>query len=285
MLCHNCGSQLAEDAAFCHKCRTPPVDLDEKTIKSEHVSVQKIENIAMYDIVLVEITSNEDLSEKAHMAVAYVLFEDEIKRISSGSEPDSDMKQQVQEEATENAYIMAKNLPATLKRSVKKKEALFFKERLAGYGVTVLLGYCPHCGGSLNKMSDTCSECGQAAIELSDDNDAIVDIIDNQEAATELSDDREENIVDSEKPMLGETSSFCVDCGTLSQGEAEFCRKCGSQTGDAPAFSPAAAASVTPAAAASVTPGQPKKILPLILAIISLTTAISITIFFLTSQL
>ena len=216
MFCRKCGSQLADDAMFCHKCGTPPVKIEEPAV-SAPIPYTKIEDIAKYDIVLVDITTREDLSEKAHMAVAYVLFEDEIKRVSGGLEPDTQLKKQVQDEATRKAYEMARNLPTTLKRSVKKKEALFFKERLAGYGVTVLLGYCPNCGGALSNMSDRCSVCGQAAIELGDRvaKSAVASV---------------------EKPMLGETSSFCRKCGTLSQGEAAFCRKCGSQTGDPPAF-------------------------------------------------
>jgi ribosomal protein L40E len=176
-----------------------------------------IEDIASYDIVLTDITNKADLSEKAHMAVAYVLFEDEIKRVSGGLEPNPQMKRQVQDEATRKAYEMAGNLPTTLKRSVRKKEALFFKERLAGYGVTVLLGYCPNCGGALGNMSDRCSVCGQVAIELGG---SVPNV----------------SVEKAEKPMLGETSSFCRKCGTLSQGEAEFCRKCGNQTGNPPAF-------------------------------------------------
>ena len=100
--------------------------------------VQEIEDNVKYDIVLVEMTDREDLSEKAHMAVAYVLFDEEIKRISGGLEPDANMKHLAQDEATRKAYEMSGNLPATLKRSVSLKEALFFKERLAGYGVTVV---------------------------------------------------------------------------------------------------------------------------------------------------
>jgi hypothetical protein len=188
----------------------------------------RIEDTARYDIVLTDITNRADLSEKAHMAVAYVLFEDEIKRVSGGLEPNPQMKQQVQDEATRKAYEMARNLPATLKRSVRKKEALFFKERLAGYGVTVLLGYCPNCGGALGNMSDRCSLCGYAAIEL-------VDSVPNA------------SVTRVEEPMLGETSSFCRKCGTLSQGEAEFCRKCGNQTGDPPAFASPASAYSFPA--------------------------------------
>jgi len=217
MFCRKCGSQLAEDAAFCHKCGTPPVKLEEKKITPEPAPIQNIEDIAKYDIVLVDITTREELSEKAHMAVAYVLFEDEIKRVSGGLEPDPNMKRQVQDEATRNAYNMAQSLPVTLKRSVSKKEALFFKERLARYGVTVLLGYCPNCGGSLSNLSDRCATCGQAAIELGD---SVVNA----------------TAVKAEEPMLGQSSSFCRKCGTMSQGEAQFCRKCGSPTGDPPAF-------------------------------------------------
>jgi len=29
MFCRKCGSQLGDDAAFCHKCGTPPVILEE----------------------------------------------------------------------------------------------------------------------------------------------------------------------------------------------------------------------------------------------------------------
>jgi len=66
-------------------------------------------------------------------------------------------------------------------------------------------------------MSDRCSVCGQAAIELGDSVPTA-------------------SVVIVEAPMLGETSSFCRKCGTMSQGEAEFCRKCGNRTGDPPAF-------------------------------------------------
>ena len=216
MFCRKCGSQLADDAMFCHKCGTTVVKTDEPIV-SAPIPSAKIEEIAKYDIVLTDITNRADLSEKAHMAVAYVLFEDEIKRVSGGLEPDSQLKRQVQDEATRKAYEMARNLPATLKRSVRNKEALFFKERLAGYGVTVLLGYCPDCGGSLSNMSDRCMVCGQAAIELGDSVPKA-------------------SVVKAEEPMLGATSSFCRKCGTMSQGEAEFCRKCGSKTGNPPAF-------------------------------------------------
>jgi len=217
MFCRKCGSQLADDAAFCHKCGIPIAILEEYSPPPEPEPVANIEDIAKYDIVLVDITATDDLSEKAHMAVAYVLFEDEIKRVSEGSDLDPNLKRQVQDEATRNAYQMAGNLPAILKRSVRKKEALFFKERLARYGVTVLLGYCPDCGEPLTELSDRCSICGQAAIELGDS------------AANAKA-------VRVNEPMLGNKSAFCEKCGTISQGEATYCRKCGGQTGDPPAF-------------------------------------------------
>ena len=154
MFCRKCGSKLADDAAFCHKCGTPIVILEEYSTPPEPTPVVNIEDIAKYDIVLVDINTSDELSEKAYMAVAYVLFEDEIKKVSEGSDLDPNLKRQVQDEATRNAYQMAGNLPAILKRSVRKKEALFFKERLARYGVTVLLGYCPDCGEPLTELSD-----------------------------------------------------------------------------------------------------------------------------------
>ena len=219
MFCRKCGTQVADSAAYCHNCGTPTAKHEENSIKPVRTPAAKVEDIAKYDIVLVEINATEELSERAHMAIAYVLFEDEIKRVSAGSDPDPAIKRQVQDEAVRNAYEMAGNLPATMKRSVRKKEALFFKERLARYGVIVLLGYCPKCGGSLSKLSDICSTCGLEAIEL----------IDNVSAPLPVS---------GAEPMLGETSSFCQKCGTLSQGEAVFCRKCGSPTGPPPAFAP-----------------------------------------------
>jgi len=217
MVCSKCRSELADDAVYCHKCGVPPVRLEESATVSDSASANLIEDIAKYDIVLVDITTDEEISEKAKMAVAYVIFEDEIKRVSGDSDPDPVIKNQKQEEATRSAYYMAQNLPATLKRSIRKKEALFFKKRLADYGVTVLLGYCPDCGGALSNLSDICSVCGQAAIEL----------VESEEKAP---------VSDAAEPMLGESSSFCRECGTLSQGEADYCRKCGSQTGDPPAF-------------------------------------------------
>ena len=208
MFCCKCGSQIADDAKFCHNCGAAVVEEPRNS-----ATAAKIEDNAKYDIVLIEVNTGEDVTENAHMAVAYVLFEDEIKKVSDGSSPDPEVKRQVQKEATRNAYEMAKNLPATIRRSVRQKEALFFKERLAMYGVTVLLGYCPDCGGSLSDMSDSCIICGQAAIELGDDY--------NSTSAGGR----------AVEQTLGETSVFCLRCGTLSQGDADFCRKCGSPTG------------------------------------------------------
>jgi len=208
MFCCKCGAQIADDAKFCYSCGSPVTNIEE-TAKSE--SSAGIEENAKYDIVLVEVSTEGDMSEKAHMAVAYVIFEDDIKRISDGSNPNPEIKRHVQNEATKSAYEMAKNLPVTIRRSVRQKEALFFKERLAVYGVTVLLGYCPDCGGQLNDMSDTCVICKQSAIEL-------IDIESDATTGRPI------------EPVFGETSVFCLKCGTLSQGDAHFCRKCGNST-------------------------------------------------------
>jgi len=216
MFCRKCGSQLADDAGFCHKCGTM-VNKNEESLASTPKTNEKIEDSAKYNIVLTDISNREDLSGKAQMAIAYVLFEDRIKEVTGGSEPDDNIKRQVQDESISAAYGMVQNLPTTLKMSVRKKEAQFFKERLAAYGVTVSLRYCPNCGGALSDMSDSCTSCGQFAIELG---------VNSNNTAN----------VRAMEPMLGETSSFCRKCGTLSQGEAEFCRKCGSRTGNPPAF-------------------------------------------------
>ena len=222
MSCRECSTQIADDAKFCHKCGAKVVRKVEPSVPVSASSSKTKDNVK-YDIMLVEITTREDISEKAHMAVAYVLFEDEIKRVSGGSDPNPEVKRQVQDEAVRNAYSMAKTLPVALKRSVRKKEALFFKERLALYGVTVLIGFCPDCGGSLDNTSERCAVCGQTAIELNVDGSNVI------EARTD-------------EPMLGKESSFCPRCGTISQGEATFCRKCGYQSGNPPAFAPQAIA-------------------------------------------
>jgi len=219
MVCHKCETNLADDAKFCHSCGIQVIKHEAGALTSS-ASNQKIEDIAKYDIVIVDIASRADLSERAHMAVAYVLFEDEIRSIAGGSEPNHMVKRHVQDTATRKAFDMAKNIPVTLKKAVRKKEALFFKERLARYGVTVLVGYCPYCGGALNNTSDKCNLCYTDAIEFG-----------NSEV--------NETAIKTCEPMLGETSSFCRKCGILSQGIATFCRKCGNQTGDPPAFAPA----------------------------------------------
>jgi len=128
----------------------------------------KTEDTAKYDIVLIDITRAEGMSGKAKMALAYVLFEDMAKAVYAGSEPSPYAKKQMQEESVKRANEMAKNIPVTLRKSVAKKEALFFKERLAKYGVTALIGYCPNCGGSLNKTSEKCTVCGHEGVELSE---------------------------------------------------------------------------------------------------------------------
>jgi len=227
MFCRKCGTQLADDAIFCHKCATAVVKIEESAVSTPVPNVS-VEDNAKYNIVLTDVINRDDLSGNAQMAIAYVLFENRIKAVAGGSEPDDNMKRQVQAESISAAYGIVQNLPATLKMSVRKKEAQFFKERLATYGVTVSLRYCPNCGGALGNMSDRCSVCGYAAIELGDS-------VSNA------------SVTKVEEPMLGESSSFCRKCGTLSQGEAKFCRKCGNQTGDPPAFASHASAYSFPA--------------------------------------
>jgi len=90
-----------------------------------------------YDVMVADIAASEDLSEKANMAVAYVIFEDLLSNVSDGSTPDPEETSRIQDEAVQIAYSMSMNLPALLKKAVQKKEALFFQERLANYGVTV----------------------------------------------------------------------------------------------------------------------------------------------------
>ena len=213
MVCRICGSHLADDTELCYNCGTHQSEIVENPIRPESAPAQAIEDIAKYDIVLVEINASEELIEKAHMAIAYILYEDKIMKTASGSNPEPDVKQQIQDESIEKAYEIAKSIPVALKKAVRKKEALFFKERLARYGVIVLNGYCPDCGGSLNETSEKCMKCGHDAVELIDSN-----II----AAAERPDEQ----------ILGELNVFCPECGTLSQGVAEFCRKCGNKTGD-----------------------------------------------------
>jgi len=149
---------------------------------SEPVPSINIEDNAKYDIVLVDISSEDDLYDKACMSIAYVIFEDAFKKVSTILEPDEELECQVQDESVRKAYEMVNNLPATLKRSVTKKEALFFKKRLASYGVTVLLGYCPNCGGPLDNMSYKCVMCGHEAVEYND-NDEVVFISTELEGA------------------------------------------------------------------------------------------------------
>jgi len=209
MVCYKCGSTIADDAVFCHKCGSSLEKNRTVSTKPEQTVDSKIEDIAKYDIVLVEINTKEDLNEKAHMAIAYILYEDEIKNVAGSSDPE--VMQRVQDESIERAYKIAKNAPIALKRAVRKKEAIFFKERLANYGVIVLNSYCLDCGGQLNDTSEKCTQCGQNAVELSDDNTT------------------------SKRPseqLFGESNVLCPKCGTLSQGVAEFCRKCGNKTGE-----------------------------------------------------
>lgn len=201
MFCNKCESKAYEDSVFCHRCGAllirddksaaipdfePTSDMKNSakfdTDFSEIAPEIDTANNAKFDIVLVEVASletgaDEDLSEKARMAVAYVLFEDMIKEVNRDPEPDFRLKHQLQSESMKNADILISNLPAPIKRSVSKSEALFFKERLAQYGVTVILGYCPNCGGSLDDISDKCITCGHAAIEfeVSDDKEIIPD--------------------------------------------------------------------------------------------------------------
>jgi len=137
---------------------------------AEQTSSPEVEDLAKYDIVIVDINTTDGLSEKAQMAIAYVLFEDEMKKSGDEADIEPDVKQQLQDEAVKKAQKMVDSIPVAIKREVSKKEALFFKERLAGYGVIALIGYCPDCGGSLNDTSEECTVCGQTAIEFMEDN-------------------------------------------------------------------------------------------------------------------
>jgi len=174
--CIVCGalttSSENEEIVFCEECNIEPdagslkydialtdiastEDLSEKAHMA--IAMEPDTSSLKYDIVLTDIASTEDLSEKAHMAIAYVLFEDKIKSLYGDTDPGPDVEEQVQDESAIKAYEMAENLPAVLRESVNEEEALFLKERLAKYGVAVSLEH-GHSSGHVDSQTFSTSQ-------------------------------------------------------------------------------------------------------------------------------